>query len=68
MFEEEKYKEQVEVVRIIEQRYENQLSKSGRIAEEELQELNLGTKADPKILKIGKITNFEFLNGLKVLL
>ena len=48
MSKEEKYKEQAKAVRIAEQRYEDQLSKSSRIAEEELQELTLGIEADPK--------------------
>ena len=65
---EDKYKEKVEAIRIIEKRYEDQLSKSARIAKEELQELNLGTKVDPKIVKIGKIIDSKFLNGLKILL
>ena len=65
---EDKYQEQVEAVKVVEQRYEDQLSKLARIAEEELQDLNLGTKDEPKNVKIGKSADFEFLKGLKSLL
>ena len=62
MFEEKKHKEQAEAIRIVEQRYEDHLSKSARIVED------LGIESDPKIVKIGKIIDSKFLIGLKALI
>ena len=57
-----------EAIVAAEQKYEEIMHRIVRVSEDELQDLNLGTEGDPKVVKISVHVDGKFKDDLKELL